>query len=176
MKLANLGFDPMTTTAVASAALPLITDLFGGGTNYANNFSNQAGTGRKYTQEEANGYYARSNQLGIPAIQLAQEEAKGIRRDAQGNIISTAIGTSPAAAQPSPFIPSTPYAPTYVPPGINPYAQQIGPFGFQSPYQMPSIFPQPAPAPAPAPALTISPWLIAGAGVALLAFMSMMRR
>jgi len=170
VKMNSLGFDPITAGAAASAALPLITSLFGGGTNYANNFSKQAGTGKKYTQEEANGYYARSKQLGIPAVQLAQEEAKGIRRSSQGQVVP-AGGYSPAAA-PQPI-----YSPQ---PGVVPYTQPqystspfLAPSPYpQSPYAFPSPYQQP---PVQSGAQPIPPWVwMAGAG-AVIAFMTLSR-
>ncbi len=48
------------------------------GTNWANNFSKQVGSGKKYTQQEANAFYALSKKLGIPAVQLARDAEKGI--------------------------------------------------------------------------------------------------
>ncbi len=171
MKMKNLGFvDPVTAGVVTTAALPLIKGFFGGGTNYANNFSKQAGTGKKYLQEEANAYYSRSKQLGIPAVQLAQEEAKGIRRDAQG-AIAPAGGYQPASAPRPLFSPQpgvVPYvAPQYATsPYLAPSPYPSSQYAFPSPYQQP---------PVQQGVQSIPPWVwMAGAG-AVIAFMTLSR-
>ena len=139
--------------AAAITAVPSIIKMFGGGTNYANNFSKQVGIGRKFTQEEANQYYALSSQTGIPAQELAKRDAAGL---------PMVPGSAPATSQPAQQPVQTPgsFTPTYLPlPGIAP-TQQVPQIVYTAPPQY-----HPALQPAQQAALTLTPTTLAMLGI-----------
>jgi len=118
MQVNGLGIDPITTIAAGGS---FFSKLFGGDDiNYANNFSAQAGTGKKYLQTEADAYYARGSKLGISAQEIARLEFKAGRSLSDNEVLSM-MGKAPQmqrAGFPSAF-PSL-YPQQYIPGAVKP--------------------------------------------------------
>jgi len=110
------------------------------GTNWANNFSKQVGTGKKYRQSEADAFYALSKKTGISAVQLARDAEKGISHAAPAPPPPPVPKAAPLP-QPKPPAPVVPFALTKPPP---PAAAPISP----GPITIP-IFYKPAAATSP---------------------------
>jgi hypothetical protein len=104
MQVSGLGIDPITTAATVGTSF--LSKMFGGGdVNYANNFSAQVGTGKKYLQTEADAYYARSSNINVSAQEIARLEFKAGRALSDVEVL-TMVGKAPAPQLLPPGFPS----------------------------------------------------------------------
>lgn len=133
------------------------------GQNWANNFSKSVGTGKKYTQQEANAFYALSAKTGISAFQLARDAERGIfhKPPAPKPVAPPPSKPTPPKPAPRPVAPPRPVtAPSPVTP-TKPAPVIYPPPGSSAPLTIPIIYPatteQPQAPPPSAPQVPEAP-------------------